>query len=141
MFTVWRFVTVTRDYAITFVFLIYRHPPGIAAMGSNSHIDFRSGQLLSDQRVQGRSFETVAKGHIWAHESPFLPVGWAEGSAEGANPLKRIALRTAMLDQRLLTAEHFRILPWELAKLMWEMLGHWCVWDPFHPLKKLFGHD
>ncbi|KAL2001620.1 hypothetical protein VTN02DRAFT_1529 [Thermoascus thermophilus] len=63
------------------------------------------------------------KGPSWVHESPFLPIGWEEGSRLGAPSLKHLAMRKTLRDQRNLTPELFANVPWHIASYLWECLG------------------
>lgn len=86
--------------------------------------DWSSGQVYTERVIPSLGFANF-KGPAWAHESPFLPVGWEEGSPEGANPLKHMAMRQTLSDQRRLTLEHFTHIPWPLARYIWECLARW----------------
>ncbi|PGG95899.1 hypothetical protein GX51_08078 [Blastomyces parvus] len=85
--------------------------------------DRGSGQVYMDRVVPSFVYSSDATGPSWSHESPFLPTGWEECSPCGANSLKHMAMRKALLDQRPLTALHFSNIPWELAKYLWDCLG------------------
>ncbi|KAK2743584.1 hypothetical protein FQN55_007182 [Onygenales sp. PD_40] len=88
-----------------------------------SGYDWASGQAYTDRVVPSFVYPSDAKGAAWAHESPYLPPGWEEGSPVGANSLKHMAMRKTLLDQRPLTAAHFASVPWELANYLWDCLG------------------
>ncbi|OJD14906.1 hypothetical protein AJ78_04791 [Emergomyces pasteurianus Ep9510] len=85
--------------------------------------DWSSGQVYSDRIVPSFVYPSNTAGPSWSHESPHLPPGWEEGSPYGANSLKHMAMRKALLDQRQLTALHFSRFPWELSKYLWDCLG------------------
>ncbi|KAK2763815.1 hypothetical protein FQN54_009433 [Arachnomyces sp. PD_36] len=90
-------------------------PPG-------SGFDWASGQMYTEKGLSG-SGNSRSKPASWVIESPFLPVGWEEGSAVGTSSLKHMAMRQCLLDQRRLTADHFAKVPWHLALYLWEALG------------------
>ncbi|KAI5303796.1 hypothetical protein KEM56_007179 [Ascosphaera pollenicola] len=82
-------------------------------------IDADSGQVFTDRRARTKLFTSA----LWAHERPFLPVGWGEGSEYGANSLKHMAMRLALADQRRLRPAHFKAMSWPLAHYLWINLG------------------
>lgn len=97
--------------------------PGTGSDKPNVHVDFRSGQVFSETTVHP-AFSEI-KGAAWVHESPFLPPGWGEGSPMGADSLVHMALHRAISDQRCLTADTLRRLPFRLGALIWGRLGSW----------------
>lgn len=94
-----------------------------------------------------------SSGPSWVHESPFLHVAWDENEDEdektdnlqegregnakkrktktgvpvGASSLRYLAMRKTLADQRCLRVDMFGdgVVPWNLAREMWECLGKW----------------
>lgn len=62
------------------------------------------------------------KGIAWEHESPFLEVDYEERNAFGVPPLKHLAIKKILSDQRNLDQEHFRHVPWPIAEELWQYL-------------------
>jgi hypothetical protein len=67
----------------------------------------------------------LSNGPAWVHESPYLPRGFEEGSVFEASPLRHIAMRKLLLDQRNLTPSLFTNVPWSIASDIWAFLGRW----------------
>ncbi|KAL5337049.1 hypothetical protein BJX70DRAFT_370994 [Aspergillus crustosus] len=98
-------------------------------------VDQQSGQVYTEA-VSAPAI-SVANGPAWVHESPYLPIGWEEGSPAGASPLKHIAMRKLLLDQRNLTPVLFKDVPWSIASYLWDSLGR-CKRQTLH-MWKLFA--
>lgn len=88
---------------------------------SKRQIDWNTGLVYTEKMMAPAVGFT--KGPSWVHESPFLPIGWEEGSPFGAPSLKHLAMRKTLRDQRNLTPELFANVPWHIASYLWECLG------------------
>ncbi|KAL4930674.1 uncharacterized protein BDV17DRAFT_35987 [Aspergillus undulatus] len=97
-------------------------------------VDRESGQVytetVSDPAV------SLANGATWVHESPYMPVGWEEGSPFEAPPLRHLAMRKFLSDQRNLTPALFTNVPWRIASDCWDCLGR-CNKKSLHMWKLL----
>jgi hypothetical protein len=82
-------------------------------------VDNLSGQVYTEIASTPARF---LNGPAWIHESPFWPEGWEEGSPFGASPLKHIAMKKLLADQRTLTSKLFENVPWQLASYLWDCL-------------------
>ncbi|KAL3494607.1 hypothetical protein BJX62DRAFT_197708 [Aspergillus germanicus] len=82
-------------------------------------VDNLSGQVYTEITSAPARF---LNGPTWIHESPFWPEGWEEGSPFGASPLKHIAMKKLLADQRTLTSKLFENVPWQLASYLWDCL-------------------
>ncbi|KAL3463173.1 hypothetical protein BJX64DRAFT_257740 [Aspergillus heterothallicus] len=84
-------------------------------------VDKSTGQEYTEVAFAPAS--KFSNGPAWIHESPFWPKGWEEGSPHGAFPLKHIAMKKLLSDQRSLTSKLFENVPWQLARYLWDCLG------------------
>lgn len=77
--------------------------------------------ILSDEGAS----RWLAGGPIWNHERPQLPHGWEAINDHGAGSLKHAAMRQVLQNQDKLKHEMFELVPWHIAKYLWDALGRW----------------
>jgi hypothetical protein len=82
--------------------------------------------IFRDNQPQGY----FPRGENWFHEIPFLPHGWETTNDHGSGSLKHAAMKALLKDQSQLKPELFEIVPWHLAKYLWDALGRWWVLVP-----------
>ncbi|KAJ5748202.1 uncharacterized protein N7511_009898 [Penicillium nucicola] len=75
-----------------------------------------------------------SRGENWFHEIPFLPHGWETTNVQGSGTLKHAAMKALLQDQSQLKSELFEIVPWHLAKYLWDALGR-CNKQTLHMWK------
>ncbi|KAL4900515.1 hypothetical protein BDW74DRAFT_161546 [Aspergillus multicolor] len=97
-------------------------------------VDWESGQVYTE--TVSTPAISALDGPTWVHESPYLPSGFEEGSPFEASPLRHIAMRKLLLDQRNLSPVLFTNVPWNIAKDIWEFLGR-CKKQTLHMWKLL----
>ncbi|GAQ11135.1 hypothetical protein ALT_8456 [Aspergillus lentulus] len=84
-------------------------------------LDRKSGQVYEEQAMApGLSY---SMGPSWVHESPFCTVERDARQEKGTLPLKECAMEQFLSDQRNLTPELFRHIPWRMASRLWDHLG------------------
>lgn len=66
--------------------------------------------------------QSVAPGIAWETQSPFLDVDYKAPNTLGVSPLKHLAIKKALSDQRNLDGSHFHGIPWPIAKELWQYL-------------------
>ncbi|KAL2807880.1 hypothetical protein BJX63DRAFT_411074 [Aspergillus granulosus] len=99
-------------------------------------VDKSSGQEYTEIALAPAT--RFLNGPAWIHESPYWPKGWEEGSPNGASPLKHIAMKKLLADQRPLTSKLFENVPWQLASYLWDCLGRrtlymWKIFATIYP--------
>ncbi|KAL4956926.1 hypothetical protein BDW69DRAFT_181061 [Aspergillus filifer] len=97
-------------------------------------VDKTSGQVYTE--VSMGPAVSRPNGPAWVHESPYMPIGWEEGSPFEAAPLRYLAMRKLLADQRNLTPALFTNVPWNLASDCWDCLGR-CNRQTLHMWKLL----
>jgi hypothetical protein len=84
-------------------------------------VDRKSGHVYEEQAMApGLSY---SMGPSWVHESPFCTVERDARHHKGATALKECAMEQLLSDQRDLTPELFRHIPWRMASRLWDHLG------------------
>ncbi|KAL4936519.1 hypothetical protein BDV06DRAFT_233334 [Aspergillus oleicola] len=98
------------------------------------NVDKNSGQVYTE--VAMGPAVSRPNGPAWVHESPYMPIGWEEGSPFEAAPLRHLAMKKLLADQRNLTSSLFTNVPWNLASDCWDCLGR-CNRQTLHMWKLL----
>ncbi|KAL4808487.1 hypothetical protein BDV18DRAFT_158576 [Aspergillus unguis] len=93
-----------------------------------------SGQVYTE--AESAAPVALSNGATWVHESPYMPLGWEETSPNEASPLRHLAMRKLLSDQRSLSPSLFTNVPWGIARDIWDMLGR-CKKQTLHMWKLL----
>ncbi|KAF7164239.1 hypothetical protein CNMCM6106_000820 [Aspergillus hiratsukae] len=84
-------------------------------------LDRKSGQVYEEQAmVPSLSF---SMGPSWVHESPFCTAERDARHQKGSPSLKECVMEGLLSDQRDLTPELFRHIPWRIASSLWDYFG------------------
>lgn len=103
-------------------------PPAAAASGNDQIARenlYVPGEYMNLSLISVGPQHDFKKGAHWLHASPYLPPDWETTSSVGASSLKHSAMRVFMSDQSILLPEHFEIIPWHIAKYIWESMQQW----------------
>ncbi|KAL4921591.1 hypothetical protein BDW62DRAFT_174024 [Aspergillus aurantiobrunneus] len=93
-----------------------------------------SGQVYTE--TESTPAVSLHNGPAWVHESPYMPIGWEEGSSFEAPPLRHLAMRKLLSDQRNLSHSLFVDVPWHIASDLWCCLAR-CKRQSLHMWKLL----
>ncbi|RLL95742.1 hypothetical protein CFD26_103683 [Aspergillus turcosus] len=84
-------------------------------------LDRKSGQVYEEQAMAPSL--SFSMGPSWVHESPFRTTERDARHQRGSPSLKECAMEGLLSDQRDLTPELFRHIPWRIASSLWDYLG------------------